>query len=776
MYTAIEAVGLVVSLAFVILIGTYVWQQYSTAYSHPDHDRIYAVHVQDFFGMSFFDKEDIDMNIPEVELSTRYGWYNDYAIKVNDIFRSDVSVMNIDKEFFEMFPQTFLEGSPDVLEDVSNVVVTRSFANSIATDGQEVLGKSLLITGQEDKPFYIAGIIEDFSGSMIPATDIIVNVEIHRSNFEGMSDRYGSIGQFSTLFRVAEGTNRMALEEKVIGQFLENYTIWASQSFDFEMDDLDELYFYDKIDNSFKHTNLSTLRMLVVIVLALLISAVMNYVNLTFALSGKRSKEMATRRLVGAGKADVFAKNILESVLFTIVCFALATVLAYVLQPMMNSLLGLREDIFTPISIKLTPGYVLTYIAVSVLLGAVAGFIPSLHASHFKPIDIIKGAYRRRSKMLFSKVFIVVQNTLSVILISMAVLMEAQLSHMVSRPLNAETENLFHMRVGSARTVSDIIPLIDRLEAIPEVLEVGVGNGVPCSMNMTVGTKNDKDEHVSIRANICDSVYMRMLAPHIVKDFGHQAVGSIWLSESAANAMNLSDSIEARILRQIGNINGTKVEYIGGIIKDIPAGTLSDAEASNVAFYVQNHDNMRYMIGLLIHTTEESEEIKDKIMAAFEDYERERNIPGEAWVADYISDIVASGLAPAVRTIRLVEIFMFLAVILSVLGLVAMSTYFSEQKSKEIAVRKVFGGTILSETWHNVRSYMLLVLTACVIGLPIAVYAAQKYLERFAYRIDGIWWIFVIAVLLTFILSLASVLWQVTLAARTNPAVELKKE
>ncbi len=110
------------------------------------------------------------------------------------------------------------------------------------------------------------------------------------------------------------------------------------------------------------------------------------------------------------------------------------------------------------------------------------------------------------------------------------------------------------------------------------------------------------------------------------------------------------------------------------------------------------------------------------------------------------------------------------------IGLIAMSTYFSDQKSKEIAVRKVFGGTIGTETMNNVRSYMTMVLIACVIGTPIAVYVSGLYLEQFAYRIENTWWIFVLAIVLSFAISLISVLWQTLKAARTNPASELKKE
>ena len=125
---------------------------------------------------------------------------------------------------------------------------------------------------------------------------------------------------------------------------------------------------------------------------------------------------------------------------------------------------------------------------------------------------------------------------------------------------------------------------------------------------------------------------------------------------------------------------------------------------------------------------------------------------------------------------RLVELFTLLSIVISLLGLLAMSAYYADEKSRDIAVRKVFGGTVETEAWHTIQDYMILVGIACLIGIPIAVFAAQEYLKDFIYRLEGYWWIFVVAVLLSVAIAFVSVLWQTLKAARTNPAIELKKE
>ncbi len=142
----------------------------------------------------------------------------------------------------------------------------------------------------------------------------------------------------------------------------------------------------------------------------------------------------------------------------------------------------------------------------------------------------------------------------------------------------------------------------------------------------------------------------------------------------------------------------------------------------------------------------------------------------------YVDDLNLKSLEPAKRTVRLLEIFMGLSVLLSLLGLIAMSTYYSGENTQGIAIRKAFGSDVRRELWRTVRGYMLLVGIAAMIGVPVAVWLSGKYLERFAYRIEHYGWIFVVAVLLTALMAFLSVLWQTLRAARTNPAEALKKE
>ncbi len=379
--------------------------------------------------------------------------------------------------------------------------------------------------------------------------------------------------------------------------------------------------------------------------------------------------------------------------------------------------------------------------------------------------------------MVFSKVFIIVQNVLSVVLIAMAVLMEVQLSHMVNRPMNADMNNLYYMRQWDLDGTSGQ-PLIDRLSRLPEVKAVGIGSGIPGRMNMGFGMRMNPDNPViTVQSVICDTTFFRLLNPQIVSDFNRPLKESVWLGESTAASLNYCDSLDSKIAGKFNGMNGSYVTHVGGIFKDIPVANAATIDANpHCAFVLQSYERLNYNFGLLISTYDESLQTHAKIRDEYNAFAEEEGIYNPPFISTFLSDTIKESLAQAIQTVRLVELFMILSVILSLLGLVAMSTYFSEQKSKEIAVRKVFGGTISTEVLNNVRSYMVMVLVACVIGVPVAVYASGLYLEQFAYRIENYWWVFALAVLLSFAISLLSVLWQTLKAARTNPANELKKE
>ena len=780
LYTAIEAVGLVISIAFVILIGNYVWQQYSIAHENPIGDRVYAVGNDQYVALSWWDKAEFDAKIPEAEAVCRVSSREEVMVvtigesKVQDI------MTQVDPEFFEIFPNyQLLEGNLEEYGLKGHCLISESFARKHFTGSP--IGKQLSMENYfaGEETFTVCGVYKDFSGTMMPPSDILSNPEYDAAYSSGRIHPFSTIGQYVTLIKVKEGTDREALAKKVEDICKEHYDSNFVKSTPIYT--VPELYFNPE-QWIFHRGNKSVLQMLLVVVLLLLASAIFNYVNLSLALSGKRAKEMATRRLLGAPQGSIIWKYIGESILFTAVCFALALLLSWALLPIMNELLlNVTTDtgntwMYIPVTLGLSAGTVAAYALAIVLIGALAGIAPALFASRFAPIDIVRGTFRRRSKMMFSKVFIVFQNTVSVILIAMAILMEAQLGHMMHRPLNARSEGLYSLGFY-ARDYSEVEPLVDRLNRIPEVKRVAFGRGFPGQMNMELGFKAPDGTHHQTQVIACTPEYFEMLGLKVVKDFGTPRENSVWMSQSLANEIELSDTTMTYYAGKF-QVNGINTEYVGGVFEDIPT---SDATASdpttNSAIIMAPAQSILYGNGLMIEVEGDKRTADKAIMEAYAAYSEEKNgtyvEPGHN---GYIMDVINRQLLPVKMALRLVELFMVLSVLIALLGLLAMSAYYSGENTKSIAVRKVFGSDVLRETRRTVKDYMVLVGIACIIGIPVSVWMAGKYLSRYTYRIENYWWIFVLAVVLTFAMAFGSVLWQTLKAAKTNPATELKKE
>ena len=293
---------------------------------------------------------------------------------------------------------------------------------------------------------------------------------------------------------------------------------------------------------------------------------------------------------------------------------------------------------------------------------------------------------------------------------------------------------------------------------------------------MTVGVRVDEEHRVDMPTILCDSTYFKLLGLEVEEDFGHPLTHSLWMSRSAFNAAAVSDT--STVFPRRINMNGAQPEFIGGVVTDFPARPASEGVSNpNGGVIVTRAEELQYANCLLIGTTGEDASYDKAIRQAYREYQLETSgVEEPAWEYGFVRDINKKRLAPVQRTLRLVELFAFLAVFISLLGLLAMSTYFADENTKQIAVRKVFGSDVFQEARRTVRSYMALVGVACLIGIPLAVWAARLYLERFAYRIEGYGWAFVLAAVISLAIAFGTVLWQTLKAAKTNPAIELKKE
>ena len=774
LYTAIEVVGLSVALAFVLLIGSYIWQQYSISHENPDYDRIYFP----FQSMPYGIYEPLKEQFPAIEEITLIDVHDDVVMESGgDTFAT--RGLAVRGDFFDIFDYEFLVGNRDCLASYTDIIVSESYATKIAGKPELAIGMKIQPVEFDCEAYTITGVMKDFEYKYWKYMDFICKGESPINNGPQQNPIFTLSGVI--FLQVAEGTDKDEVRTQILSVFNQlwgdKFTPEVFKQFadSFEVERFDNLLFSgDLLSEYLSMVDKRQVIILTIVALLLLISAVINYVNLNLALTNKRAKEMATRSLVGADKFHIAAKYILESISFTAVCAIIAVGIAVAMAPYIGSLIDGQT-----ILIQFTAGSILLYILFVVVIGGICGLIPAMNISSIKPISVVNGTYRRKTRAGLNRFFILLQTILAIILIASVIVLDKQMDHMMNMPLGADIENKFIISTDTDHA-NEVIPMMDEIARLPFAKDVSLSNGYPTEIHFSTALMDEMTGMTNVSIMICDTDAFEMWGFDIKEDFGTSLAYSVWFTESLYNLCGSRDEAQKIAKAWDGNFNQTRIDHLGGVLGNIAGdNAMNESIAqSKVAVIVLPIDDFgRYNNDILIQTDgnhEAAKEAFDKIYRNFsEDY---NGVYIEPWEFGYVEDMIVNELEESNSTITLLKIFAILAVLLSVLGLVAMSTYFAAEREKGIAIRKVFGSTMSGETRRNITEYMVLTLIGSIIAVPLAWIFCERYLEEFAYRIELTAWPFIIATLIAVFISLVSVLWQTLRAARTNPAEALKKE
>ena len=757
LYTAIEAVGLIVSLAFVIVIFCYTWQQLAITREAPDYKRIYALTSgrQDFMYAWPGEMAVVQDRVPDIEAAGRIDMIGSAVTFNGEQVQGSPNVYRVDPEIFEFLPHTFISGDEKVLNDKHQVLLGESFARTISPD-MDPVGKTVILMNRGDT-CVVGGIVRASDRSILKEGDIYQ--AFNEPDAPSASEFVNPVDL--VLVRLREGADhqevRTLIDTVVTREFSKMFSgnkPECSMSMPFK-----DLYFF-KAGNNLKHGNATLVYVLIAVGILLLASALFNYINLSVALAGKRAKEMAIRSTLGESKSWIRWRYITESILFVAICLALAFLLAKALEPVFNRYMA--GDV--ALEVSLSPLYLGAYALLAVLIGLVSGLIPAWMTSRYNPVDVIKGEQRRQTKTLFSKVFIVIQNIITVALISLALVMELQYHHLMNMPLGANVDGLYYISSGSiGKNVLAEKPYVDK---------IGTSNGYPSNGQMNLTTTVD-EQKVFIGLLQCDEDAFVMFGFEVEKDFGTPMRNSLWFTESAARVFSLDEEnpTPPSILKFVVGDS-----HVGGIIKDYAVKGPSEVEDNQIG--IVSVGDLEAYANVVLKLNRFDPEVRSDL----KEIGREESIRltgkteyGEQYYG-YIPELIEKGMETTRNFISLIELFMALATLISLLGLVAMSAYYTGMQTRDIAVRKVFGGSVATETERSVREYMVLVGIAVLIGIPVAIFLAERYLRQFYYRIEGYGWVFVAGGIIAILISFLAVLWQTLKAAKTNPAIELKKE
>lgn len=463
LYATIEALGLSVALAFVLILVSYATAEYRVGTNQKLAKELYVAGSGDYLGMTWGIAKEFFPSIPEIKGWTRFGEYYAPQGAMIDGQYYEAKYLAIDPNFSQFMGYKCRGCAPDhLLSDAHQAMVSESFAKK-AFGNANPIGRTIQCGKLQLK---VVGIMEDFDREdLLNPYDIFVSMKLIEAEAQAM-DQFGSC---TTVARLAKEAAPEKVRQTLLGKYINYWKEWKKESggSDFmwgcQFVRWDQIHFAEDDVEIFKHGNRSLVNILLVVALVLLLSALFNYINLTVAQIGNRAKEMATRRLLGESVGGVMLRYLKESALFTAVCFLLGLLISWAFIPLFNSMLDTKIDLFH--SFDLLWFLPLAYVIISIF----AGILPAIVVSRFNPIDVVKGTIRMRSKMWFSKIFIVAQNVISITLVVMAITMMLQMKHLADLPLGYQTKDIVYIYSSLDGSPEKMAILRNRLKALPEV-------------------------------------------------------------------------------------------------------------------------------------------------------------------------------------------------------------------------------------------------------------------------------------------------------------------
>ncbi len=784
LYAVINVVGLALSLMFVILIGDYTYRQFSIDKWHRNHERIYVLGTEN--GNSLMSWPDCAHSLkdryPEVEDVCCVYMHNG-KIKHEDRVYEEAqgdnagNIMLADSNFFRFFDFKMIDGDRETaLDSPEKCVVTESLAKALFPDGN-ALGQPLQIEGtryvfvsddngdpyDSSLVYTVSGVIKDLDKTVfLNETAVIANFERapqvlgyrHRNDLMAS----GPLGSTLSFLMLRPGAS---LEDKI--EDLTSYCIESIPVFNFygnrkaAIIPLDDLMFAPQNTGAGLQTgDKSLLGILLAVVLAILMFAVTNYINLTVANTGFRAKEMATRRLLGSDGLGISLELIGESTLMVFISFIIGGALALLLEDKMAVLFKGKIDILKDINFS-TVSVSLLFI---VLTGIISGIMPTISLSKYKPIDVVKGSFRYHSKMVLSRIFIILQNVITMTMMTATLTILLQMNHLVNAPLGYNTENIYRVSSDNPEV------LRNALKSQPFIQGIGSFSGTSLDGNYrSMSTRKDKDNNnLLVYLTTWDKEFIDIMGINLVKD-NHLSGDVKYINEELAGKLSLGDG-ESEVTWGDG-----KVMQVAGIFSNFHMTNIIDPYQP---FLISVKDTDEIEDPNFMVKTDGSPDARKKLCDLIK--EVDGTTEDLDWKLQSVDDNIKASLNEEKNTMRIVSIFTGVAVLISILGFIGMSLFFIRQRKKEIGVRRIMGSTTNEVLSLLLTKFCAPLLVSFIFAVPLSWFIMDKWLESFSYRIGLSPWIFIASGAVSLLIAVVSIFFQTLHAAHSNPADAIRAE
>jgi len=770
----INIFGLSVGMAFAILVG--MWIQYETSFDlfHENADRIAVVRKNTLFnnekntqiGIPLPLYDELKNNYPEVKRASRMDWGGPHSLMIgNNKFKKRGTY--VDPDFLKMFSFPLVTGDMETaLKDPNSIILTESLATTLFGK-EDPIGKTIKIDNQFN--IQVTAVAKDPPGNSSIYFEFLAPFEFKVLNYDFVKNAktQWSNNFLRNVIEIKEGASMDVLSKK-IGPIMVQKDKEKNKNQTLILQPLSKWHLYDEYKNWVNvGGRIEYVRLFGIIGVFVLLIACINFMNLATARSEKRAKEVGIRKAVGSQRIQLITQFLSESILTTLIAFLLSVILMWAILPFLKDL-GFENITIDFTSVSL----LLSVLGVCIFTGLIAGSYPALYLSSFSPVKVLKGVLKQGiGAVIFRKVLVVSQFAISIGLIISTVIVFQQIKHAKGRSLGYNPDNLITIDASSDDLAKNYPVLKESLlntgyiESVSKASSPmtaiynswsgfsweGYDPNVMAVMDVVM-TEWDYERTVGLK--------FKMGRP-FSREYKTDS-NAVILNEAALKMIGFKDPVGKTI-----KLDSTVLTIVGVVENVLMKNPFQPVSPTVILFNADNVSNIFIRL--------KSAAGLEKALAAIKPHVEQYN-PAVPFEYSFVDEDFQKKFTTENQVAKLAGIFAGLAIFISCLGLFGLAAFMAERRIKEIGIRKVLGASVANLWLLLSKDFVLLVMIACLIASPLAFLLMNGWLQKYDYRIDISWWVFIVAGVLALVIALLTVSTQAIKAAISNPVKSLRTE
>lgn len=784
-YSFLNVSGLAIGLACSILIFIYIHDELSYDKFHSKSDRIYRV-------LEKFESEGVGEHSASLPFPTGPALKTDFERQVEHVVRffnfqspslalankaadkgfNESNIFFADSTFFDVFNFELIAGDKETaLDDPNAILITRSMAKKYFVD-EDPMGKTLEFQGNQQ--LMVTGVLEDTPSNAHFKFDFIVSFSSLKSNFGGGYPRTWYWNPCWTYIVLDENTTKEEFEAQFPEFVLKYFPDFVKEDITLQLQPIEDIHLHSKLDYEITaNSDMKNVYIFGMVAVFVLVIAAINFINLSTARGNKRAKEVGVRKSLGSARKQLISQFIIESIFLTFFSMAIAILVVILVLPYFN----LLTEKTISISILLEPMFAISLPIAGLVIGLLSGFYPAFVLSSFKTVLVLKSSHLKTNGLTFRKVLVTSQFAISIMLIIGTFVVLSQLNYLQNQDAGFDEENIVMVPViqspmgqhyenfkNEALQSSSILSMTAVEEIVGAKFQVG-------NYKFEGMDESKPFPRFNVRHDFVSTMDIPLVAGRAY-DQTIQTDDSLALIVNETLVKNMGWSIEEAMNKRFEYRRQMKGKIVG-VVKDYN-------------FASKHHPIAPLVITLNTHPRAFNLFIKyvavkvngDQIQNAVADLETAwRSVmPERPFDFFFLDSRLEDSYKAEQKLSSITVVFSFLAILVACLGLFGLATFSVEQRTKEIGVRKVLGINTSGILSLLSKEFMLLIGVAFAVAIPMAYLLLNQWLNGFAFRVDIQAWPFIVAGILTFAISLATVAYHALRASHINPVDTLKHE